>query len=1048
MRTGGYAWRRSRARTGLVALLTAMAALVVLALAGTLAFLEVSSTAGVRDAISASPPAARVLQVQTRLADDPEAQRSGADQVIDDLLPEGATTWSSIRTPPMPIVDRTERATLLVDDLIADHATILAGTWPTGADETALHAGAAQTLGIEVGDVVGVTAEDARTDLTVVGIWEPHDAEDTHWAGDLMLRTGADPLEIDTYGPWVVGMDTVEPLALAPFVRWTITPGSELSPQALDGWLRGLPRITGALDDADLTIRGVTSTGSLATTLLDARDGLASVRASSAIPLLVVALVSLVALWQITRLLAAIRERETLVLLSRGASPRQLIGIGALEAVAVACGALLGGAATVIGFWDRSGFSLGSTVAVTGAVVVGVLGVMVAAVTRAALTGLHPEGESGRATTALAGSALVLVAAFAGFSLWRFIRNGSPLVPGTRAIDVVAVGAPALALIAVALATVALAGPASRALTAVAARRSGFSPVTELRQSSRRITVNAVPVVLVVLAAAIATIASGYAGTWNALRTASAQVSVGADVRVETVGGIVLSHPAGVAEVAAAAGPGASATGVLQGAVRMDETVGQITALPMSDIGVSSAPGTLLDPVVPLLTPGSDPLPGIELPDGAESLTFDVTVSADHPELGHPSRGVELQAWLAQGPELINLTLGSLRVAAGDRQGWNPDTDEWVTIENPDRGRPVSEVLQVSLPPGQWRLIAVDTRMEASYSPTTWHVAVNAVSAGGTEVLAGNELTWDPAVLPAPRDAAPFESEATMAFTGTFTGDVTGPYDQLVPTTTQRFMPVSESGLVLPVATTPGWSDQIRPDGSDLVVGTIPVRVEQVAAMPVVPGNPEAAAVLADLGTLQNILLRTSTDVPAISQVWVDGGDRAPSALAGALRVDLPPQTTIVAAGEGITDTVAAPARIVYWVAAVCALLLALPAMVAVAMTQAASRRGEVVVLRAVGVGAAQQGRSRSRELLGLEIGALLAGLLAGWLLSLLIMVPLIRSTAPQVSPAVPLGLTFDWPPGIAMVAVIALVVAAVALWYGARVRSQARDTTWREEIR
>src|SRR5690606_10159340 len=104
--------------------------------------------------------------------------------------------------------------------------------------------------------------------------------------------------------------------------------------------------------------------------------------------------------------------------------------------------------------------------------------------------------------------------------------------------------------------------------------------------------------------------------------------------------------------------------------------------------------------------------------------------------------------------------------------------------------------------------------------------------------------------------------------------------------------------------------------------------------------------------------------------------------------------------------------------------------------------------LRAVGVGAAQQGRSRTRELLGLELGAVLAGVLAGWLLSRIIMVPLIRSTAPQVSPAVPLGLTYDWLPGIAMVAVIALVVATVALWYGARVRSQARDTTWREEIR
>ena len=105
-------------------------------------------------------------------------------------------------------------------------------------------------------------------------------------------------------------------------------------------------------------------------------------------------------------------------------------------------------------------------------------------------------------------------------------------------------------------------------------------------------------------------------------------------------------------------------------------------------------------------------------------------------------------------------------------------------------------------------------------------------------------------------------------------------------------------------------------------------------------------------------------------------------------------------------------------------------------------------MLRAVGVGATQQGRSRTRELMGLELGAVVAGVLAGWLLSLQIMVPLIRSTTPQTSRAVPLELTFAWVPGLVLIGVVVGTVAAVALWYGARVRSQARDTTWREEIR
>jgi len=1025
-----------------------MAALVVLALAGTLAYLDVSSTAGVRDAITGSPPAARVLQVQTRVADDAAAQHGGAAAVIADLMPEGALVWSTTRTPPMSLLGSEERAILLVDDAVAEHATLATGVWPGTANETAVHAAAAQTLGIDVGDVIGISAAQTGAELTVVGLWLPDDPDDTHWAGDLTLTEGTDPLESEAYGPWVVTAETLEPLAVAPFVRWTITPGAELTPHALDAWLRDLPRLSDALVDAGVTVRGVTTTGTLTTTLADARDGLASVRASSAIPLLVLALVSLVALWQITRLLGAIRERETLVLLSRGASPAQLTGLGAAEAAAIGGGALIGGAAVVAAFSGRAGFDLRMSIAVAMAVALAVLMVMTTAVARAALTGLHAEGESGRAKTALAGSALVLVTALAAFALWRFTRNGSPLVPGTRQIDLVAVGAPALALIAVALVAVTAAGPLARGLAALMSARPGFSPVTELRQSSRRITVNAVPVVLVVLAAAIATTASGYAGTRQALRTASAQVSVGADARVETTGGIVTARPRGVVDVLTAAGAGASATGVLQRALRLDETVGQLTALPMADIGVSSAPGGLLDPVIPLLAPASDPLPGLELPPDAATLALGVTAAADGRDDVNPQRTIAVRVWLVQGSELIRLDLGSTRVVAGDQLDWDEASGELVVVDDPARGRPVTAQLETQLPPGAWRVAAVDTLMEASTTPTSWTVSVDSVTVDGAELLDSSDLVWDPAVLPTPGAGEPFTSEGTMAFSASFAGDLSSGVQQLISPSVQRFMPSSEAPLTVPVVTTSGWDDLIRPGGTDVQIGTIQVRVEQVGTMPVVPGNPDAAAALTDLGSLQNALLRSSPEVPAITQVWVDGGDRVPAELAEALREALPPQTEVIGSGEGVTDTVAAPARTVYWIAAGCALLLTLPAVVAVAMTQAVARRGEVVALRAVGVGAAQQGRSRTRELLGLELGAVVAGVIAGWLLSAVIMVPLIRSTAPQVAGAVPLRLTFDWLPGVAAIATVGLVVTAVALWYGARVRTQARDTTWREEIR
>src|SRR5690606_8484922 len=159
--------------------------------------------------------------------------------------------------------------------------------------------------------------------------------------------------------------------------------------------------------------------------------------------------------------------------------------------------------------------------------------------------------------------------------------------------------------------------PVNRALAAVAARRPGFSPVTELRQSSRRISVNAVPVVLVVLAAAIATVASGYAGTWQTLRATSEQVSVGADARVDADGGIVTGRTHRVLDVTSAV-EDVTATGVLQSAMRLGERVGQLTAFPIADAGVSSAADSVLSPELPRSAAVAHPLPGVARPPGAE----------------------------------------------------------------------------------------------------------------------------------------------------------------------------------------------------------------------------------------------------------------------------------------------------------------------------------------------------------------------------------------------------------------------------------------------
>ncbi|MDX5399886.1 MAG: hypothetical protein LPK92_09225, partial [Actinomycetes bacterium] len=186
--------------------------------------------------------------------------------------------------------------------------------------------------------------------------------------------------------------------------------------------------------------------------------------------------------------------------------------------------------------------------------------------------------------------------------------------------------------------------------------------------------------------------------------------------------------------------------------------------------------------------------------------------------------------------------------------------------------------------------------------------------------------------------------------------------------------------------------------------------------------------------------------VPAIDELWL--ATATPDEVAARLAERLGPRVTVEVASSGAPDPVSAPARTAFWAAVASALLLVLPAVGAVALAQATARRGEVVVLRAVGVGATQQARSRRNELLGLVLGAVAAGIAAGVAVALLVVVDLVRATTPQVSRAVPVEVAWDLPLGAAFLGALLAVLLAAATWYGRRVRAQALDTTWREEIR
>ena len=139
---------------------------------------------------------------------------------------------------------------------------------------------------------------------------------------------------------------------------------------------------------------------------------------------------------------------------------------------------------------------------------------------------------------------------------------------------------------------------------------------------------------------------------------------------------------------------------------------------------------------------------------------------------------------------------------------------------------------------------------------------------------------------------------------------------------------------------------------------------------------------------------------------------------------------------------------IALWVAAIGAALLALAALGAVVGAQLRGRSGEVVVLRAIGMGSKQQGRTRRREYTLVIAYGIAVGLVAGLLAAIATIAPLALSAVPEPYPEVPTELMFE--PislGVSLI-ILTLLVIGSAFVYGVQVTTQARTLAAQEVVR
>lgn len=779
----GFTRARARDSWGLLATLLALVAVTTAIITGTVGYSQAAAITAARGALTQGEPTESGVQVQTRLAEDPERQDGLAREAVSaafDPAPVaiGRQVVSEPQSAQRDGSPLDGRLVLMAGPELApgaaptDLVQVADGTWPAadgpdGSDPGApaqgvLHVGAATAWQVEVGDVLGIGD---RT-VQVVGTWLPVDARDAMWFADPLVASG---LVDQDHGPLLVDEAVVRATG-NPFVRWQVRPDpTSVAPDDLTTLAGGAETLRGDLMEVEgLTVRGVSVDGDLAPTAGTAATNLATARALGVVPLSVLVLVTGLALSQLARLLTTTREPQAQLLVARGASRGQILLTGLIETAVVAlAGALIG---TLLAWGVLQLLPAGDLVTRTVLTTAGMtlLGILLVLVAVAALQARRLAGgqavadRSGRARAATNAATAALVLAAAGLAWWQLHRAGSPVLTradGTRGTDLVAALAPALLLAAAAVLALALLGPLARA-TELATRASrAQAGHLAAAQVSRRLQVYAVPVVLTVLATGATTLAGLYAGTSAQLRDDIADVIEGAPLRADLVRppatvtpGLMPPPPTeleGVPEVER------SVLVWRDESTRVGDTVVPLTLARSTDLGaVAARPSGQDAGLVPpgldqaeMADAGSPAGPGLLLPAGTDEITVEVEVElfADRWELAR----------------LAGIGEGMEQQVAREAE---------IYADLPEEQRPPPELLlsaqELTLEQLQMeqQSFAAERQLEVTLRLRDVRTGMAAAVGGGRRSVGGVALTWDDANL-ADVEVAPSTSTGTVTFT-------------------------------------------------------------------------------------------------------------------------------------------------------------------------------------------------------------------------------------------------------------------------------------------
>lgn len=444
--------------------------------------------------------------------------------------------------------------------MLEGEASLVAGDWPrssgAGPIPVVLPEDAATLLGLEVGDETTFAGRDEREiPVTIVGLYVPDDLDERIWWRSTFLTDGV----VEGTGFTFVGPFVTDEAGFARLgdyratMRWRSLPAAAAVTAPEIGTLRSrLSALDDTLADLEGGVGAVDLRSGLRDILTDAVVTLRSTQAAVIVTTIQLAVLALYALGLAAGLLVDGRLVETELVRARGAEPRQLGTVAAIEGLLLVVPAVLAapwlasvvvralastGVLAEVGLELTPRLDVGSYV---GAALAGLASVVVLTVpaVRSARTFTGTRAARGRTTRAPFAQrtgidlALLVVAVL---GLWQLRRLGGPVqddAAGRAGIDPLLVAAPALGLLAGAVLTLRIVPLAGKLAERLVAGARSLVPVLGAWQLSRRPGRLARSVLLLVLAVAIGTFATTYGGTWSQSQADQAGLAVGADLVV------------------------------------------------------------------------------------------------------------------------------------------------------------------------------------------------------------------------------------------------------------------------------------------------------------------------------------------------------------------------------------------------------------------------------------------------------------------------------------------------------------------------------------